>query len=133
MGKFSDRYKTDHSLEENGVEIDMGEGISFTIRSITSEKSKEVRRKLEKPYARMIRSNSLPDSVQEEITKKQLAYGVLIGWKGVEDPDGNLLEFSPENALKVFGWYKHFLGDVITAVTERETFKSEDREAAVKN
>ena len=133
MGKFSQRYKTDKNLSENGVEVDFGDGVKVVLRRINSEKSKEVRRRLERPFQRMIRSNSLPDAKQEEITREQIAEAVIVSWEGVEDNQGNLIPYSKQNALKVFEWYPDFLNDIITAITERDTFKNEDREEDAKN
>jgi hypothetical protein len=133
MSKFTQRYQTDKNLEENGVEVELDEGVSITFRRISSEKSREVRRRLENPYKRQIRTNTLSTKVQEDLLLKQLAEGVLINWKGVTDAEGNDLPFSPENALKVFKDFPDFLNDVATAVQERDFFKKEDLEADVKN
>lgn len=134
MGKFSERYATDTKIEEDGQWVDFGEGVKVKVRRLNSKFSRDVRRKLEKPYTAMYKGRDMPDSLQEELMIKQLAQGIVVDWEGVEDPDTDKpLPFSSDNAMKVFVAYKDFRDDIVTASMERATFQREEQKAAEGN
>lgn len=132
---FLDRYKTDPNLEENGVWVPFGDGVEFLLARFTSKKSKAVRRELEKPYLRQIRSDSLSPEIQDEITIKQMAEAIVLGWKGVPDPDNESkeLKFSKENVVKLLTRFPDLKDDLAQAALERSTFKAIDMEEAKGN
>lgn len=133
MGLY-EQYKTSSSFEENGVWVDFGDGIRVKVRRLNSDKSRDVRKQLEAPYsAQMRRGQELPDSVSEEILKKQICHGVVIAWEGVTDEKGKVLDFTPDNAYKVFTDLPDFLNDVATASATRATFKELQIEEAKGN
>jgi hypothetical protein len=135
MAGFLDRYNTDRSLEEDGVWVDFGDGLKVQVRRLTSKKSREFRRKLEKPYTAQFRNREMPDSLQEELLNKQVSGVVIVNWEGVANPDkpSEQLEFSPDNALTMCQKFPDFRDDVLTAAMERTTFEKEQRENARKN
>lgn len=129
--KFQDRYKTDKSLEEQGVWVALGDGIEIKVARMSSERSQAVRRRLEKPYAKI--RNNLPEDIVEKLIIQQLAEAVLLDWKGVDGEDGKPLECSIPNKVKVLTEYKDFTNDVITCSAEKETFKAQATEEVAKN
>lgn len=134
MGKFASRYGTDKDLEENGVVVDFGDGISVTVRRATCKKAKALREKLEKPHAKAIRMNTLSSDIQENITKRVFTEALIIDWTGVEFKDGTPAgEYTPEKGMRVLTEFEDFMGDVITAVVERATFQREEQEENTKN
>jgi hypothetical protein len=64
---FFDRYNTDRGLEEEGVWVDFGDGVKVQVRRLTSKKSREYRRKLDKPYTAQFRNREMPDDLQEKL------------------------------------------------------------------
>jgi hypothetical protein len=135
MAGFLDRYNTDRSLEEDGVWVDFGDGLKVQVRRLTSKKSREFRRKLEKPYTAQFRNREMPDSLQEDLLNKQVAGVVIVNWEGVVNPDkpSEQLEFSADNALMMCQKFPDFRDDILTAAMERTTFEKEQRENARKN
>lgn len=135
MAGFLDRYNTDRSLEEEGVPVDFGDGVIVTIRRLSSKKSREYRRKLEKPYTAQFRNREMPDSVQEDLLNKQVSGVIIVGWEGVPDPEKpkEMLPFSQDNALRMCKDFPDFRDDILTAAMERTTFEKEQRESARKN
>lgn len=143
MASLRKRYNTDTSLEEEGVWVDYGDGLQVKVRRLNSKHSRDVRRKLEKPYAAQFRSRDMPDSLQEELLNKQMAQSIVVDWKGVEDPytqvpegkEAPPLAYSPENVLKIVSdpEFKDFREDILTAAMERTTFEKEQRKDAEKN
>lgn len=141
MGKFTERYKTNRTQEEEGVWVDFGDGIRVRIRRLNSQHSQEVRRRLEKPYGNQYRNREMPASLQEELMVKQLAQSIVLDWEGVEDPSHQpaegeaqkMLSFSPDNAVRIFSQYKDFRQDVVEASMEKATFQDEIRKESEGN
>jgi hypothetical protein len=135
MASFLERYSTDKKLEETGTWVDYGDGVRVQIRRMNSLKSREVRRKLEKPYTKGFRGQDLPDTLQEELLNKQVAEAIVVDWKGVPNPDNpkELLPCTPENVLKVVTAFPDFRDDIVAASMERATFQHEELKEAEKN
>jgi Asp-tRNA(Asn)/Glu-tRNA(Gln) amidotransferase C subunit len=124
MGKFSERYKTNTSMEEDGVWVDFGDGIKVKVRRLNSKHSQETRRKLEKPYAGQYRTRDMPASLQEELMIKQLSQSIIVDWEGVEDPDTDvILPCTQENVTSIMTRLKDFREDVVTASMTQATFQ----------
>lgn len=135
MAGFRDRYNTDKGLEEAGVWVDYGDGLKVKVRRLSSKTSRDVRRKLEKPYAAQFRNREMPDSLQEELLNKQVSMAIVLDWEGVEDPDkaDAMLPYSQENVLRMVTEFPDFRDDILTAAMERTTFEKEQREKGAKN
>lgn len=135
MPTFLERYQTNKHLEEDGVWVDYADGLEVKIRRMNSTKSREIRRKLEKPYTKGFRGQDMPDSLQEELLNKQLAEAIVVDWKGVPDPKDvtKMLPCTPENVLMMVTEYPDFRDDILAASMERATFQIEERKAAEKN
>lgn len=135
MASFLDRYKTDKNLEENGVWVDYSDGVRVQLRRLNSAKSRETRRRLEKPYTKGFRGQDMPESLQEELLNKQLAEAIVMDWEGVPDPENpsQMLPCTPENVLKVVIAFPDFRDDIIAASMERATFQQEQLKEAEKN
>lgn len=130
---FLNKYKTDPDLENNGVWIDFGDDVHVKITRFGTTKSKEVRRRLEKPYQNFTRKGGIPDSVLEEILMKQIAEAIIVDWKGVTDEEGAVLDCTYDNRLTVLKKYPDFRDDVVLAASERDTFKTANVEDGAKN
>lgn len=131
MSRFMERYKTDRNLEENGQWVELGDGLEIKVARISSERSKAVRHRLEKPYAKM--RGEIPTSIQEQILIKQIAEAVLLDWKGVTDDEGKAIECTLDAKIKMLTEFKDFLQDVVMVAMEAETFKAQKIEEASKN
>ena len=131
MSRFMERYKTDRNLEENGQWVELGDGLEIKVARISSERSKAVRHRLEKPYAKM--RGEIPTSIQEQILIKQIAEAVLLDWKGVTDDEGKAIECTVDAKVKMLTEFKDFLQDVVMVAMEAETFKAQKIEEASKN
>lgn len=135
MSKFFDRYSTNRKAEEDGQWVDFGDGVKVKVRRLNSAKSKETRRRLEKPYKNQFRAGvDFPDSLQEELMNKQLAEAIIVDWEGVPELndkgqpiEGKFAECTPENVLRMVAMFPDFREDVVTASMERATFQNEVR------
>lgn len=134
MSKFTDRYTTNKEAEEEGVWVDLGDGIEIKVRRVKSATSRKMLRQLQAPYEHMRRTGrALPESVELEITRKWAAHGLLVDWKGVTDKRGKALAFTPENALKALEQFEDFADDVAYFAREVETFRAKALEETAKN
>ena len=135
MPSFLERYKTNKDLEEGGVWVDYSDGLQVCVRRMNSLKSRETRRRLEKPYTKGFRGQDMPETLQEELLNKQLAEAIVVDWKGVPDPDNpdKMLPCTPENVLKVVQAFPDFRDDILSASMERATFQAEELKAAEGN
>lgn len=132
---FLQRYSTDKTAEEDGQWVDFGDGIEVKLRRLNSVKSRDTRRKLEKPYAKQFRNQDMPDSVSEMILNNQLAKAIVVDWKGIPDPEDESkpLPCTEENVLKIVQDYPDFREEILQASMERATFQKEELAAAEKN
>lgn len=135
MAGFLDRYNTDREVEEAGQWVDYGDGVKVQVRRLNSKFSREVRRKLEKPYSSQFRNRDMPDSLQEELLNKQIAKAIVVNWEGVPDPDKPdvMLPHNEDNVLKMMTQFPDFRDDILTASMERTTFEKEQTKAAEGN
>lgn len=124
MSGFLERYQTDKNLEEEGVWVDLGGNVQVKVARITSRKSKEVRRKLERPMVRKNRSDDLSIDQLEQLMTEQLAQAVIKDWRGVTDDEGNDLPCTVENCRTILTKFPDFREDVATASLEKETFRT---------
>jgi hypothetical protein len=135
MANFLDRYTTDKSLEDDGIWIDYGDGLKVKMRRLNCQKSKDVRRKLEKPYAKQFRGTDMPDSIQEQLLNKQIAKAIVVDWEGVPNPESpaEMLPCTEDNVLMMMEKFADFRDDILAASMERSTFQREQLTAAEGN
>jgi hypothetical protein len=108
---------------------------------LTSKKSREFRRKLEKPYTAQFRNREMPDDSSGELLNKQVAGVVIANWEGVPNPDARprrrraISQRCSSSAKRSHDVQKFpdFRDDILTAAMERTTFEKEQREDARKN
>jgi hypothetical protein len=131
---FAERYRTDRDLEEEGAWVDLGDGIKIKIARLQSQRARRVLARLYRPYDNMRQSGrKVPDSVQETVTRRWIAEGVLLDWEGVSDAAGKTIPFTPDSALEVFEAFPDFLDEVVYFSREQETFRAERLETVKGN
>ena len=87
-------FRSDRDAAENGKWFAVAPGIELKIRKATSKKAADVRRKLAAGFP-----NGIPEAMQHDNGLKNLAYGIIVDWKGVE-VDGELaMEYDPDMML----------------------------------
>lgn len=133
MSPFQKMFQTNRDLEEEGVVVDFGEGIKVKVARIQSDRSRAVRRRLEKPYRKRFQNNDLPEDVAENILVCQMAEAIILGWEGVTDRNGNPLECTEGNIKKVLTDFPDFRDAVLQASIARETFLESEQEEDLKN
>ena len=135
MANFLDRYTTDRNAEDLGQWVDYGDGLEIQMRRLNCQKSKDVRRKLEKPYAKQFRGQDMPDDIQEKLLNMQISKAIVVDWKGVPNPDSpeEMLPCTEDNVLMMVQKFPDFRDDILAASMERATFQREELKAAEGN
>lgn len=121
-------FKTDEKLEKEGVWFDVPGGSSFLMKRFGGENSQGVKAAMAahyKKHSKQIANDTLPADKQLEIVFKTFIASSVVDWKGVKDKDGNELEFSPENCLRLFMRLKKLGETLIEYASDFENFKEE--------
>lgn len=104
MGTNLDKFfKANTELENEGVDFDIDDKISFKIRRFGSNnpRIKAALASYYKPYAKQVEMGTLPPEKSLEINIKLFIDCCLVSWTGIEE-NGSAVEFNRENALKLF-------------------------------
>lgn len=133
-----DLYKefgTSKELENDGVEVQMGD-VSFFIARMgkSNKKYMEILATLTKPFKRQIEMG-LTEQNSEKINKafvEAFSRGILKNWTNVKDKKGKELPFSPENAMKLFSDLPDLYDKLEEIASNRTTFIEEDAEEVAK-
>jgi hypothetical protein len=141
MASFKAVYNHDKTAAEEGVWADIGHGIKVKVRAFDSSHTKALRKKLQEPFAPLLRmGKDIAEDDQNEINIKLVAGSSLIDWnltEEVNDAEGKLVEqkipFSAATAEKFLREEPQFTRDVITVLMGAETFKKRSREEDAKN
>jgi len=97
-------FKTNKNAETDGVIFKLSDTVNFIVRrygGANEQKVKAAMAKYYKPYARQVEAGTLPASKEREILVKAFVSACMVGWEGLE-ADGTKLEYTPENAEKLF-------------------------------
>ena len=130
--KFS-KLVTDGDLEIEGVWLPFEEGFDVKLARLGNTKYNEMVRRILKPYTRKIRDEELDDSIAEMAEKKAMARYVLVDWRGLEDDDGEPIEYSKETALQLFEESRDFYLEIRGMARKRGLFQQEADEEAEGN
>lgn len=97
-------FKTDETREKDGVTLDMGEAGRFKVARAGGANATFTKRLafLTKPHRRAIQTGSIDPKLADQILVTAYVESVLIGWENVTGEDGAPLQFSKENAVKLF-------------------------------
>lgn len=134
------QFKTDSNTEVNGVVLDygvnsQGERIQFTVARAGGGNvrfSKAMEAKV-RPYRRQIQNDTLDMSVMQDILKQVYAEAVVIGWKGVENEEGEAVPYSPAAAVKLFSDLPDLFVDIQEQAQKATLYRAAEREADSKN
>jgi len=132
--KLHARFKTVETKEEEGVWAEFGDGIAVRIRRFKSRAVQDYQKKLNRPYADMVRRGPLPQHIAEDLMEKLIAHAVIADWRGVTDEEGeNELPPTDENKLKIIKELPEFRDEILSVSFERDGFRDALDEEAEKN
>ncbi|MEE8551507.1 MAG: hypothetical protein V3T08_09680 [Gemmatimonadota bacterium] len=95
-------FATDHDLEQNGFSLEYGDAKFIIARAGGANKKFQscIERKL-RPYRSAINSGTMDTKTAEKLLAESYAEAIILAWDGVTDEDGDELEFTKENVVKV--------------------------------
>ncbi len=120
-------FKTNKSLESEGIWLDISEEVGFKVKRFGGYNSSEVKlalSKLYKPYAKMIENNALSESKEREINVRVFVESTMTDWKGVEI-DGKIADFSIENAVKLLLGLPDLFDTLVKHASDYSNYKEE--------
>ena len=130
-----DTFETDKSAERDGIVLDYGfnskkQPLQIRIAraggsNVRFSKALELKTR---PYKRAIANDSLDPQVAEKLMIEVYADTVVLGWTGVEDREGNALEFNRENVVKVLTDLPDLFADIQQQSQKAALFRAKLRE-----
>jgi len=128
-------FATNKDVEQDGVIVKYGDGISFRIARAGGSNSAFSKRYevLMRPYRRLVQAGQMDTEVQADIMRQLYAETVVRSWEGVTDRDGNALQFSVDNCKKVFADLPDLFDDIVSHSMNASLYREELREADAKN
>jgi hypothetical protein len=129
-------YETDSDLEQGGVILNYEEGVRLKIARAGGANTKYAKslERITRPYRRKDGTMMhIEDDIATEMYCRVYAESVVVDWEGVTDRDGNLMEFSVENCVRLFTDLPDLFADVRNAADGIENFKMDQLEGEVKN
>lgn len=121
MGFDLSALRSDRNLQNDGNWVkDVLPGLDIKVRSTGSMIFKKRMAECLKPFNKLGKEPTIEQ--QEDISRRVVAETILLDWKGVV-LDGEELEFTQENALRLFEEIPDFLVAVSQSAGNLETFK----------
>jgi len=128
-------FKNDPDLEsQKGIILDYGE---FKIRiaragGANTDFNRSLRARI-KPYKKQIEHNLMDNDLAQQILAEVYADSVILNWSGVTDEEGNELEFTRENVIKVLTDLPELFNDIQAQAQELSNFRELEIEDEAKN
>ena len=116
-----------------GVWVDCGADLHLKVARLGNPEYEEALRKAGKPFMRQMRLGTMKIEDMEKLAMKCVADHVLQDWKGLEEDDGSVINFSSKKALEIFREYPEFYSIVKDVSGEAELFRSDEMEEASGN
>jgi hypothetical protein len=121
---FTDLFKTDDNLAENGVKVPVGfnskgDEVIFTVAEAGNPKHEAVQRR----YAKQLESTRRNPERHRAVLCKIVAESILLNWEGVLNENGKELKCTLENRVAALITYKKLFYAVMDAAADEGNFK----------
>ena len=96
-------FRTDPKLEQEGIELDLGEAGQFQLARAGGANKRYQKRlqALMRPHRRLLQAGELPEEVAQKVLAQVYAECIILDWENVTGPDGEELKFSVENCVRL--------------------------------
>lgn len=127
-------FTTDAELEVRGIVLDFGDGEWVRIARAGGGNKKFIKlfEALMKPYRRAFELGTMDDKKAAAILHEAFAKAIILEWH-ITDENGEPIEFTVENAIKVFTDLPEFFGTIKQEAEQRQNFRRAAREDEAKN
>lgn len=133
-------FETNKDLEKDGILLDYGfnrknEPVQIRIARAGGGNVRfaKVLEQRMRPYKRAIANETMDNKVAEKLLVETYADAVILGWSGVEDREGNELEFNRDNVVKVLTDLPDLFIDIQQQSQKAALFRADLREAEAGN
>lgn len=129
-------YKTDEAKEQDeGIRVDLPGGAQIWLRRAGGANTKfdRVMDTVMKPYRRQIQQGLLDEGKAQELEATVYARAVVIDWKGVTDENGETLDCTEANIVKVLTDLPDLFVDLKTQAQSMANFRKAEQEADAGN
>lgn len=134
------QFKTDESLEKEGVwieygETDKGDPIRIKIARAGGQNKAfaKVLERRTRPHRRALQNGTMDPQLAEDIFRETFAETVVLDWENVDGPDGELMEFNKDNILQVFRDLPDLYADLKQQASSAAIFREEIRQEDLGN
>jgi hypothetical protein len=134
MGTYA-KFKNSEQHEKEGVWLDLGDAGRFKLARAGGSNKKFARllSKTFRPYRRRLQTDTVENEEVQDLLIKTYAKTIVIAWEGVTDEDGNEMQFTVENCIKLFKDLPDLFSEIHEAATEAEMFRAQISEDDTKN
>ena len=135
MAKLSS-VKSNVKKSEEGIWTPFESGIEFLIARMGNPKYTKLLAKLSRPHHRKLRgSRGASSDLENDLTKQAVAKTVLVGWRNLDDEDGNPIPYSQEKALEIISdpAYIEVYNFVLATAGDFQAFREEDQAESLGN
>jgi hypothetical protein len=129
---FTKTFATDKTLENEGVDVAIGDGAVVKICRMGNPAWKKVFGEKVTPYRAQIRMGKMDEDLAERLHTEAVAETILVGWSGFTD-NGEAVGYSVANAVAMMTKFPEFKAMVLELAGERATFQQIGSEVAEGN
>jgi hypothetical protein len=116
-------FKMDAKESEEGKWFPITDGVSLKIRSSFSDKSADVRRRIESGY-----KGKLSPKLKEQITLRHISEGIIIDWKGLEIDGEPAGEYDPVKMEAMLQNMPELISTISEICTSTQSFQDSETE-----
>jgi len=127
--------RTNMEMAEKGVWVPYEAGIEIKVTSIDNSKYRACVEALLKPHLRRIRAGLIELEEKSKLIRPAVAKYILVDWKGIEDDEGNNIEYSVAKAEEILGdgAFSNFYDFVLTCSNDHSLFRDQSMEQVEAN
>lgn len=135
-----EQFETNKEAEKKGVAIEYSANKDGTIPTFfvsrMSRTNKNYLKSLErntKAHRRAIELETIKPEQAEQINMQVFVDSILLGWENIKDKDGEVIQFTKENAKSLFERLPDLYDDLNEKAKKASTFRDEQVEEEAKN
>lgn len=128
------KFKTNEQLETKGINLDFGDFAIRIARAGGSNKAYNTALiKHLKPHRKAIQAGTIHPDVQRKVMAEVYAESVILGWAGVLDEEGNVMDYNHENVVKLLTDLPELFNQIMADAENYRLFKEDENEDIAKN
>lgn len=127
MSGAYDLFETNENLESDGVWINYGSfAIKIAAAGFGNTEFSKVKEELLKPFRHQIQSGGMSTEDMKGVERELYATAVLLDWQEFAGKDGEYMECTIGNKIKVFLELPRFYADIVRMANDMTKFRDED-------